>query len=98
MNNLVKHFELAFQSLDKASLKTFSMTSSANSLAKLNIGMVSNKDDLIEALFLRGQSLLQLDRFQDAYFSFIKVISIDPNNAQVIVVLQLRNSLPSEQI
>ena len=42
------------------------------------------KRDLIDSYFMKGQSLIELYRYQDAYASFDKVISLSPNNASVI--------------
>lgn len=40
---------------------------------------------LIEALSLKGQCLLDLANYQEAYNSFDKVIEMQPNNANVII-------------
>ncbi len=53
-----------------------------SSFSRVNLHNVVNKHDLIEAFFLRGQSLIQLDKFNEAYVSFQRVLTVDPTYSQ----------------
>lgn len=53
------------------------------SYSKLNMSK-EYQLSLIEALTLKGQCLLDLASFQEAYNSFDKIIEMQPNNAYVI--------------
>lgn len=54
------------------------------SYSKLNMSKIFQQY-LIEALSLKGQCLLDLANYQEAYNSFDKVIEMQPNNANVII-------------